>query len=90
MTLVVISAAGQRDVETILVDLALKAGSKTALEYLDLFEKLYNLFERYPTCGAPRRQLGRGVRIGRDVYCAARDAIFAAPERGDYSGYHCG
>jgi plasmid stabilization system protein ParE len=42
----------------------LKAGNATAQQYIDLFEKLYRLFERFPDSGSPRSNLGRGVRIG--------------------------
>ena len=64
MTRVVVSQAAQSDVETIIVDLALKAGHATAVEYIELFEKLYRLFERFPASGSPRPNLGHGVRIG--------------------------
>jgi toxin ParE1/3/4 len=64
MTRVVVSEAAQSDVETIIVDLALKAGHATALQYIELFEKLYRLFERFPDSGSPRPNLGRRVRIG--------------------------
>jgi toxin ParE1/3/4 len=64
MTRVVVSQAAQSDVETIIVDLALKAGHATAVQYIELFEKLYRLFERFPASGSPRPNLGHGVRIG--------------------------
>jgi plasmid stabilization system protein ParE len=83
MTQVRVSAAAQSDVEITLVDLALKAGGETALRYLSLFEKLYRLFERFPTCGAPRPHLGRHIRIGvADPYVVfyrydeQRDTVF--------------
>jgi toxin ParE1/3/4 len=64
MTRIVISHAAQTDVETIVVDLALKAGVTLAAHYIERFENLYRFFERFPVSGAPRRNLGRDVRIG--------------------------
>jgi toxin ParE1/3/4 len=64
MARVVIASSADADFAEILVDLAAKAGWRTASKYNELFEKLYDRLADYPQSGPPRPALGQSIRIG--------------------------
>jgi toxin ParE1/3/4 len=64
MTQVVIASSADADYAEIITDLAAKAGWRTAANYDELFERLYNRLADHPGSGAPRPALGRDIRIG--------------------------
>jgi toxin ParE1/3/4 len=61
---VVIAPAADKDTNVILADLASNAGRRTAARLNSLFDQLYVRLATHPEIGAPRPQLGPGVRIG--------------------------
>jgi len=64
MTRVVITDPANADLETITHDLTIKAGKAIAYRYLDDFAALWEHFVRFPSSGAPRLKLGKGIRSG--------------------------
>ena len=64
MTQVILAASADADARAIFVDLAAKAGWRTAAKYDRDFDRLYVRLSEHPAIGAPRPSLGRNIRIG--------------------------
>ena len=64
MTRLVVTKRAQVDIETIALDLAFRAGNATASRYVGDFHRFYDQIARFPSSGAPRPKLGKGIRMG--------------------------
>lgn len=64
MARLVVSPQAQADTAAIIIDLARNAGYAVARQYAASFEALYERLTRHPGSGAPRRAIGKHMRIG--------------------------
>jgi toxin ParE1/3/4 len=64
MAQVVVASSADADYAEIIIDLAAKAGWRTAARYDELFERLYDRLADHPSSGATRPALGQNIRIG--------------------------
>ena len=64
MTRLVVTKRAQVDIETIALDLGFRAGNATASRYVGDFHRFYDQIARFPSSGAPRPRLGKGIRMG--------------------------
>jgi plasmid stabilization system protein ParE len=64
MARVIVSSSANADIYAIEKDLAKFAGKPLAEKYSAHFKSLFNRLAEYPDSGAPRRGLGKDIRVG--------------------------
>jgi toxin ParE1/3/4 len=63
MTRLVLTEPATIDIEILGRDLMLKAGNAVASRYLGKIDQVCDRFTRFPSSGAPRRELGKSIRM---------------------------